>query len=79
MMLARSMQADIRSNNTRLQRFGKDVKNEGSPKPQIRVTTNLIASTEKHDAPMLDYFDILKDNNIMNASMAWITDVFHVK
>ncbi len=79
MMLARSMQTDIRSNNERLQRFGTDVKNESWPKSRsLESDTKLIRSTEKHTDPKRYYFDFLKDNDIMSVPVAWITDIFHL-
>ncbi len=74
MMKARSMQAEIRSNNARVHRFGEEVKNNGRTKSQTKPTeTQLIECTGKQGDL---FFNISKDQNIMTLPMAWITDVF---
>ena len=77
MMLARSMRADIRSSNAKMQRLG--VKNESTT---LSKHDQLLAAaepncpntrTEQHVDPLLD---IMKDQDIIAVPMAWISSVF---
>jgi hypothetical protein len=76
MMMARSMQADIRNNNARLQSFGQGVKTSCTPKSPIISASKPITSPVKHADALHDYFDLLKDQSIVAVPVAWITDVF---
>ena len=76
MMLARSMQADIRSSNAKFQRYGHGVKSQGAPlSPRKPSAAQLITSTEKHANPLPDDW---KEHDIISVPMAWINDVFQL-
>ena len=74
-MLARSMRADIRSNNAKLQRSGQGSRpNEITPHAHSKSSvTQPIKCTEQYPGPQL--LDILKDQEIMAVPMAWISNV----
>ena len=77
-MLARSMQADIRSGNAKLQRSaGQGVRNEGTP--QTYTQSSATQSAENHGVPLL--LDALKNHEIMvtmAVPMAWISNVLRI-
>ena len=75
MMLARSMQADIRNSNAKLQRLGANT--QGSPKSSKNLhPTQLITSKEKHVETRVDPLpEIWKEHEIIAMPMAWISDV----
>jgi hypothetical protein len=72
MMLARSMQFDIRSSNAKLQKFKKSVENQGTPQPPS-ATQRTTSCKENHTFLNLD---IKRENDLMSMPMAWIADVF---
>ncbi len=75
-MMARSMQADIRSSNARLQSFGQGFKCQGTRRsPQGLSAVQHTPSQENHAVP---YPENCKEQNIISAPMAWITGVFHL-
>jgi hypothetical protein len=81
MMLARSLRADIRSNNAKQQSSGRFMKNDGPPKTKTILhpsDTRLVTKTETREGPLLDYFEILKNQSIMTVPVAWVTEVFHL-
>ncbi len=77
-MLARSMRADIRSSNSKLQKSGQDLSNENKPQAhnQSLGVQAITSSDKKYDGPQL--LDILKDQEIMAVPMAWISNVLLV-
>jgi hypothetical protein len=84
-MLARSMQADIRSSNAKMQRQG--VITEKPPRPQPKQSlsaTEPNTRTGQHAGPLLEkhvgpqLLDVVKDQNIMSMPMAWISNVLHL-
>ena len=75
MKLARSMQADIRSSNAKLQKSG--AKPQGSPQsPTKPFASQLITSKETLVEKRADpQPDIWREHDIISMPMAWISDV----
>jgi hypothetical protein len=71
-MMARSMQADIRSSNARLQSFGQGFGSEGTRRsPSDLSAVQRTPSEENHSGSFPEL------QNIISSPMAWITDVFN--
>jgi hypothetical protein len=75
MMLARSMQTEIRNSNAKLQKLG--AKPQGSPQsPTKSLTSQLITSKEKPVEKQVDPLpDIWREHDIISTPMAWISGV----
>jgi hypothetical protein len=73
-MLARSMQADIRNGNAKLQKSEQVIRSEGTPQVHTEsAVTQSMPSTEKRDGPLL--LDILKEQDIVAVPIAWISNM----
>ena len=74
MIMAKSVQADIRNSNAKLHKIEKDTKNQCTPSSQAKPpATQLNITKEKHAGPKPQNY--YKEQNIISVPMAWIADV----